>query len=61
MGTTGYADYLKKHESVEKKSITTYNQKSRNFEEDLRKARSKSTVTIDMMKPRESIEKVWLF
>lgn len=58
MGTTGYADHLKKHESAEKQSITSYNQKSREFEEGLRIARSKSTFTLDMNRPRESMEKV---
>lgn len=57
-GATGYTDLLKKNQSTEKLSITKYHQKSRQFEEELRKARSKSTVTIDLQRPRESLEKV---
>ena len=58
MGTTGYTDFLKKHESAEKKSITSYNQKIRQLEENLRKSRSKSTVTVDINRPKETIQKV---
>lgn len=43
---------LKKNESAEKMSITKYHQKNREYEEQLRKSRSKSTVTIDISKPR---------
>lgn len=57
-GVTGYADVLKESQSSEKLSITKYHQKSRQAEEAFRRARSKSTVVIDLHKPRESLEKV---
>ena len=58
MGTTGYVDSIVKGESQEKKEISKYNQKLRSQEDKQRIQRSRSTLSVNLHQPKESLENV---